>query len=199
MKRFSLYLLLLTCLQLPGISHAFTAVSVVKGHALDTIYAVWDSASQTEANTAALEGCRTEARKNGLSQLAKNCVIFLKQKGGGGAIVCGSKGCATSVGFDTAQDAVDDAYQKCEHDIGECQKTGITSWWDDVGVRKQTAEKIAPAKTCGPPPGKVVHSTYQCNNGDCTRTFDNGCTVRFEATYCHDPFSGNWEWKPDGC
>ncbi|CUI04226.1 hypothetical protein BN2497_3229 [Janthinobacterium sp. CG23_2] len=103
-------------------------------------------------------------------------------------------------GFDSEQDVVQRTYLQCEQqNYVECRKAGITSWWDDAGYPKQAVRNAASTKVCVPPPGRTVHSTYQCNNGDCTRTFENGCMVRFQAPYCHDPLTGKWEWKVDGC
>ncbi len=194
------FLILLTWL-LSGASHAFTAVASVEGHALSTIYAALNQPTQKKADLIALDGCRTKAGKNGISKKASKCVIFHRQKGpGGGAIVCGERGCLAHTGSDTEQIAVDTAIDECEqHNYVNCQKEDITSWWDDVGYPKQTAKNVAPTKACGPPPGRTVHSTYHCNNADCTRTFENGCTVRFQAPYCFDPINGRWDWKPEGC
>ena len=132
---------------------------------------------------------------------AGTCKVVHRQQGpGGGAFVCGKKGCSVSTGFDSEQDAVDRAYQQCEQqNYVECRKPVMTHWWDDAGYPKQTARNAPPTKACGPPPGRTVRSTYRCNNGDCSRTFENGCTVRFQAPYCHDPLTGKWEWKADGC
>jgi hypothetical protein len=189
------------CLLLPGVSHAYTAVASLQGHSVSTMYAGWNFSTQKTADAAALDGCRKTAKANGLSKLASKCEVIHRQKGpGAGAMVCGKIGCTIRTGYDTEQDAVDEAYQQCEQEgYGNCQKTDITNWWDDAGYRKQAVKDVQPAKTCGPPPGRTVRSTTQCNNGDCTRTFENGCTVKFQAPYCHDPFSGKWEWKPDGC
>lgn len=52
---------------------------------------------------------------------------------------------------------------------------------------------------CSPPPDRVVRYRDQCYNGDCVRTFENGCKKRFQAPYCYDALSGEWTWKPDGC
>lgn len=52
---------------------------------------------------------------------------------------------------------------------------------------------------CQPPSGKVLRYSDRCTNGDCTRTFENGCSVRFQAPYCYDLLSSSWKWKPDGC
>lgn len=200
-RAFSLALTLLTCLMLPAISHAYSAVAWVQEHPVSTVYAGWNFPSQKVADATALEGCRKTAKENGLSKVASKCKVMHRQKGAGaGALVCGNTGCSTSTGYDTRQDAVDRAYLLCQqHDYGDCRDTDITNWWDDAGYPKELPKKINVAKTCGPPPGRTVRSTYQCNNGDCTRTFENGCTVRFEAPYCHDPATGKWEWKADGC
>lgn len=201
MKRFSHFLVLLICLQFPAISHAFSAIALVATLPTATIYAAWNYPTQKEADSNALQGCRTTAKNNGISKSAAICKLVERQNGpGGGAMVCGKTGCAYSTGYETVQVAVDSAYQECEQkNYGDCRKTDITSWWDDAGYRKQSVRNAAPAQACGPPPGRAVHSATQCNNGDCTRTFENGCTVRFQAPYCHNPLSGTWEWKPDGC
>lgn len=47
--------------------------------------------------------------------------------------------------------------------------------------------------------GKVLRYSDHCFNGDCTRTFEDGHQVRFQAPYCYDAVSQQWAWKPDGC
>ncbi len=199
--RFLSFPIIFACLLLPAICHAVTSIAHIDGRPQQTTYAAWNYPNSKEADQAALKGCGTRAKENNITQSTKKCNVFQRQKNAGaGAIVCGKTGCTTSSSFDSEQDAVDDAYQRCEHNrFGECQKTDITSWWDDVGYRKKTARNAAPAKTCGPPPGQPVRSTYTCNNGDCVRTFENGCAVRFQAPYCHDPATGKWDWRADGC
>lgn len=200
MSGLSVVFALVAGLLTPGVSHAYTAVAWIDGRA-HVHYAATNYSSQKEADVAALEGCRTSARESGHSSETSKCKVVNRQKvPGGGAIVCGNGGCTISTGLDTEQDAIDRAYQRCEEEkYVECQKTGMTSWQDDEGYPKQHPKKVKSAATCGPPPGRTVRSTYQCNNGDCTRTFENGCTVRFQASYCHNPVNGQWEWKPDGC
>ena len=201
LRAFSWVLTLLTCVLVPATSHAHSAVAWVQAHPVSTNYVGWNYPTQKIADAAALEGCRKAAKESGLTKVASKCKVMHRQKGAGaGAIVCGKIGCAMSTGYETRQDAANMAYQKCEQDgYGDCRKTDVTNWWDDAGYRKQTVKNTSPAETCGPPPGRTVRSTYQCNNGDCTRTFENGCTVRFQAPYCLDPASGKWEWKADGC
>lgn len=53
--------------------------------------------------------------------------------------------------------------------------------------------------SCQPPAGQTLRYHDRCFNGSCTRTFDNGCTIRFQAPYCYDVLSGSWTWKPNGC
>ena len=193
--------LLLISFFLPLVSHSYTAIAQVEGIPHGTIYAAWDYPTQKTADLAAVQGCRAAAKQRGLVKKATTCNVMHRQKGfGGGAIVCGTVGCALSTGLDTQQDAVDRAFHLCEQrKFGDCQSTGITSWWDEAGYIQQSATKREPVPSCGPPPGRTVRSTYQCNNGDCVRTFESGCTQRFQAPYCHDPSSGKWDWKPDGC
>lgn len=192
---------LFVLLLIPGVSQAYSAVAWVDGYIIKTSYAGWNFNNQKAADAAALDGCRNAGKANGLAKLASKCKVMHRQKApGGGAIVCGKVGCITITNRGTQQEAINEAYQQCEsHGYGDCKKTEITSWWDDAGYGRQSVKNDPPGKTCGPPLGRTVRSTYECNNGDCTRTFENGCTVRFQAPYCHDQFSGKWEWKPDGC
>jgi hypothetical protein len=185
---------------LPLVSHAFSAVAVVDGHASESIYASWNYGTQKEADSNAIEGCRVSARNSGISDLAKNCGIRLRQKSAGaGAMVCGQGGCGYVAGYETEQGAVDAAHDECARRYKDCQKTGITGWWDDAGYRKQVAKNSRAVKTCNPPTGEAVRSSTVCDNGDCVRKFENGCQVKFQAPYCNDPITGNWEWKSDGC
>jgi len=193
-------LLLCASLLMPLLSYGFSSVAHVSDHTRETIYAAWNYLTQSEADKVALEGCRASARKNGVAALAGKCAIVQRQKGpGGGALVCGEDGCAYTSGYETQQKAVDAAYEVCARSYKDCQQTGITAWWDEAGYRKQPPKNAVEGKTCKPPAGKAVLSRTQCNNGACIRTFEDGCQIRFEAPYCHDPITGRWEWKPDGC
>lgn len=195
------FLLLLVASLTPLFSQAYTAIAQVDGTPRGTIYAAWGYATQKEADLAAVKGCRAYAKESGLTKKSANCAVIHRQKGfGGGAMVCGVGGCAMSTGVDTQQNAVDRAFRQCEQKkLGDCQTTDITSWWDETGYGQPSTPKREAKSNCGPPPGRTVRSTYQCSNGDCVRTFENGCAQRFQAPYCHDPISGKWDWKPDGC
>lgn len=210
-------LLSIGLLALPGIGQAHTSVAWVQDQAVLTTYAAWDFAKQREADEAALEGCRTRARTAGLGKLASMCRVAHRQTGAGaGAIVCGRKGCATRTGYDAPGEAMDVAYQSCVQEKYEnCQTSEITTWWDEVGYENSLADGRARAKTqakptanakglsrskaCRPPAGPPIRSTTHCNNADCTRTFANGCAVKFQAPYCLDASTGKWDWKADGC
>ena len=198
--KYILYFSLLALLNVPTLSHAFSAVALVPGHAPTTIYAGWNWPTQKEADKAALDGCRASAKQSAIPNLANKCQVDFRQKGaGGGAIVCGASECAYTGGYATRQAAADAAYENCAASFKDCQKTDITAWWDEAGYPKKPLRAAGQAKTCSPPAGQAVRSKTHCNNGDCIRTFENGCQVRFQAKYCHDPVSGKWEWKPDGC
>ena len=54
-------------------------------------------------------------------------------------------------------------------------------------------------QSCEPPTGGTLRYSDRCMNGDCVRTFENGCKKRFQAPYCYDSLSGEWAWKPNGC
>ncbi len=195
MKRFYLFLV---ALLFAASGHAATTVAFVKDHAADTIFIAWSHPTQASADALALKGCRGLAKKAGSNG---KCVIGGRYTQlGFGAIVCGKDDCAWVAGRPTAQAAADDAHRQCiAGDIADCKGSDILTWTEKVGGPQPVIKRAAAVKQCSPPAGKAVRSTTRCNNGACTRTFENGCTVQFEAPYCRNPFSGQWEWKPDGC
>lgn len=198
--RFIFQIFFLVLFSVPLLSHAFSAVAFVPGHAPKTVYAGWNWATQKEADQTALDGCQGRAKENGLSKLAEKCRVDHRQAGyGGAAMVCGKDECAFASGYNTVQEAVDAAYKDCAARFQGCQKTDITSWWDEAGYPKNSVKDVGQAGACSPPAGQVVRSKTSCTNGDCIRIFENGCQVRFQAPYCRDPVSGQWGWKPDGC
>lgn len=73
-------------------------------------------------------------------------------------------------------------------------KTGLVS----QSIRTVTG---APSnlKNCEPPVGQPLRYSDSCINGDCVRTFNNGCQKRFQAQYCYDQLQERWDWKPNGC
>ncbi|MGZ3241538.1 MAG: hypothetical protein ACXWJK_15010, partial [Burkholderiaceae bacterium] len=108
-----------------------------------------------------------------------------------------------TTGYDNEDEAKDDATQECIKEAAKDSSCSISMTFHDdthsAASPRTTARTPAASEHCGPPPGKVVHSKTVCKNGDCTRTFENGCAIQFQAAYCHNPFNGQWEWKPDGC
>lgn len=196
MRRFALFLITLV---FASTGNAATSVAFVRGHAPQTIWVAWDQPGQATADARALKGCRELARKSGIK--TATCVVGGRYtKLGAGALVCGKSGCSWGTGHTSKQEAADDAYRNCvAQGFGSCNATDIPTWTETVGDGERATARVAPAKQCSAPAGKTVRSTTRCNNGACSRTFENGCTVKFQAPYCHDPFSGKWEWKPDGC
>ncbi|MET0858359.1 MAG: hypothetical protein ABWY27_16540 [Telluria sp.] len=195
MKRICLFL---TVFLFASIGNAATSVAFVKGQATQTIFIAWSQPNQAIADALALKGCRGLAKKAGTS--AKCVVGGRYAQLGFGAIVCGKGDCAWVTGRASAQAAADDAYRECvAADTADCNGTDIMTWTEKVGGVQPAIKPSAPARQCSPPAGRAVRSTTRCNNGACSRTFENGCTVQFQAPYCHNPFSGQWEWKPDGC
>lgn len=83
----------------------------------------------------------------------------------------------------------------------------VMSNLDGYAGRKSTAKPasakptaLVPAQNkCSPPAGKTQRYSDRCVNGSCTRTFENGCSVQFQAAYCFDPIQQRWDWKPNGC
>lgn len=95
------------------------------------------------------------------------------------------------------QEVIDTAYARCL-DYAACPREAAHVWYDE-GQKKKVAAATTPSDNCQMPAGQLVRSRYSCNNGDCVRQFENGCTVRFQAPYCYDPVQQRWDWKPEGC
>jgi len=199
-RRISLAYVLLAMLIAPAVSFAYTSIALVKDYPMDSNDVVWNATTQKDADASAIKGCLAHAQESGVPKAVRKCVVVLREKNPGfGSIVCGRSGCGWIAGVANKQDAVDLAFQACSK-YGECPDTGLTAWEDVVGY-PPVAQATSPAKTasCTPPPGRIVRSRTSCNNGDCTRTYENGCQVQFTAAQCFNPFNNNWEWKPDGC
>lgn len=194
------FILLAASLLLPHVSYAYSSIADIPQHAVESSFAAWNHSTQKEADRVAIEGCKALAMNAGIQGHANKCRVTLRQKApGGGAIVCGDDGCSYVTGYETKQLAVDGAYDHCRQRYKNCRQNGILGWWDEAGYQKKPIQTPAAGKTCGPPPGRAVRSYTQCNNGDCIRTFENGCQIRFQAAYCRDPVSGQWGWQADGC
>lgn len=194
-------LLPLALASFPHTSSAHTSIAWVQDQTVKTTYAAWDFSTNRKADIAALEGCRTRARSAGLGKLAMKCRVVHRQVGpGAGAIVCGRKGCAAQTGHETVEDATRIAHDTCVRENYEnCQTSEITTWWDEAGFAGPQVKNSPRPAACRPPPGQPIRSKTNCSNSSCTRTFENGCTVSFEAPYCLDPLTGKWDWKADGC
>lgn len=97
---------------LPGF--AYTSIAIADAEVFRAFYRTSNYDSQTQADTAALEGCRVEARRNGIAHLASKCKAVSRAKGPGyGSLVCGENGCQWAMGYESGQAAVDVAHDGC--------------------------------------------------------------------------------------
>lgn len=71
--------------------------------------------------------------------------------------------------------------------------------WQKPQPVKTSNNASSKLKVCAPPKGNNVSYSDDCTNGDCVRTFSNGCQKRFQAPYCYDALQSQWTWKPNGC
>ena len=181
-------------------SQAYTSIALIPGYGTQSFYRSSNYASQKEADASALDGCRVESREHGIGHLAKKCIVKDRARGPGyGAVVLGEDGLAWTTGYADVQAAVDEAYARCIKTNKNCQENGISSWLDEAGYPVKNASKNPEGNSCKPLAGKILRYVDKCINGDCARTFENGCTKRFQATYCYDALKGSYNWKPDGC
>ena len=74
-------------------------------------------------------------------------------------------------------------YKECQKrvkDGDECPTTAEEVFFDQ-GPEQKTVAAAPAGKSCQPPAGRTLRYSDRCYNGDCTRTFENGCQVRFQA------------------
>ena len=163
-------------------------------------FAEFNKPSEKVALSAAREKCTAYAKKIKATQKCQG--PFTHAGPGWWAVFFSENGDAgTAVDVNSRQGAIDRAYKECVEVAGKIGCPNTTSndnIWYDEGPKK--VANAAPAgQKCSPPAGKVLRYSDSCSNGDCMRTFENGCKVRFQAPYCYDAFQQKWSWKPDGC
>ena len=182
----------------PGFA-ASAVAGVRTSSGLRYIY-VTNQTSMAKAKVAALERCRTQ-----LSSSARGARCDVLMAGNGPAywaVVHASNGEVGVALGDTPESAVQDAFVACERG-GRCSTDHAQIWFDNgqrPGKRlpPPKAAQAAPGQ-CRIPTGPVVRMQTQCVNGECIRTFENGCTVRFQAARCLDKETHTYVWQPNGC
>jgi len=174
-------------------SHAFGAAAVAAAETATgyVYFFVGSQPSIARAREQALRNCRSDGSKRG------KCEIKGAATGPQYWAAFNASNGSYGIGWnEDRQVAIDQAYSECRT-VGECRSEAAHVWFDE-GQFQNTPIPVA-ANGCRPPTGKVLRSTTRCDNGDCVRRFENGCTVRFQAAYCYDPMEQRFMWKPDGC
>ncbi|MFJ2991745.1 DUF4189 domain-containing protein [Pandoraea sp. NPDC087047] len=179
---------------------AASAVAGVRtGHGLRYVH-VTNQTSMAKAKLAALERCRTQLASG--SRGARCDVLMAGNGPAYWAVVHASNGEVGVALGDTQESALQDAFVVCERG-GQCAMEGAQVWFDNgqrPGKRLPPPKAAQAAPTqCRIPTGRVVRMQTQCVNGECVRTFENGCTVRFQAARCLDKETNSYVWRPNGC
>ena len=176
----------------------FTSIASIDGQAFKAWWRSSNYSSQKAADTAALEGCRSEARRNEIEHLAKKCKIVTRAKGPGyGAITCGDNGCHWVTGYASEQAAVDGAYAGCSEHYTNCQSKDIKFWEDFAGFPAKKAQQIS-GGDCRPR-RTTLHCKSSCMNGDCVVTYENGCKMRVKVPARYDGTQNQWVYPSPSC
>lgn len=175
---------------------AFTSIATIDGQVLSAWYRSSNYDTQKEADKDALEGCRVEARKNGIGNLASKCKVVTRAKGPGyGAVVCGDNGCNWATGYESGQAAVDEAYSGCNANYKNCPSENIKFWEDFAGFTRKPAAKVA-GGDCRPRTN-YLRCQSSCTNGDCIVSYENGCKMRVQVS---PQFNGaQWVYPSPSC
>ncbi|WP_411829102.1 DUF4189 domain-containing protein [Pandoraea sputorum] len=188
---------------LASVSLSSLAASAVAGvhtaSGLRYVY-VTNQTSMAKAKLAALNRCRTQLASG---SRGGRCEVLMAGNGPAyWAVVHASNGEVGVALGDTQDSALQDAFVVCQRG-GQCSTDGARVWFDSgqrPGKRlpPPQAAQAAPAQ-CRIPTGQVVRMRTQCVNGECTRTYENGCTIRFQAARCLDKETHSYTWRPNGC
>lgn len=198
-KIFQLALCFFVILSLPGISLAFSSIAAVDGYYQSTAYVLSNSKSQKQADHDALEGCRVNARTNGLTNLVRKCAVIARGNSPGyGASTCGDNGCTWVTGQDGQQEAVNAVYNDCLRNYTNCQKNDIRNWDDFAGFPQKASVVSSVAESCRPRTPNITCQS-QCVNGDCTVIYTNGCKMRVQVQPHFNPLNNQWEYPAPSC
>lgn len=180
---------------------AMSAVAAIDGAVKSSWYYASNHDTQKAADQAALEGCRVEARKNGLGKLANKCIVASRGKAPGfGALSCGDQGCNWTGGYQDRQQAIDDAYMGCSKLYSNCATSNLTVWEDFAGFKQpHSTQAVAPNSANCIPNTAVRRCTSQCTNGNCLVTYSNGCKVQVRVSPSFNSFNNQWEYPSPNC
>lgn len=118
-------------------SQAFSSVAIVKGYSQKSFYSSTNFETQKEANKNAIAGCKEEAKKNDIGNMAKSCVVVEESNVPGyGAVSCGDENCAWALGYYDVKEAMDAAYFTCSESYTNCNDKNMKNWEDSKGYKK---------------------------------------------------------------
>ncbi|VVE11359.1 hypothetical protein PCA20602_02649 [Pandoraea capi] len=181
-------------------AYAASAVAGLRtANGLRYVY-VTNQTSMAKAKVAALDRCRTQLAPG---SRGGRCDVLMAGNGPAyWAVVRASNGEVGVALGDTQESAAQDAFVVCQRG-GQCAMESAQVWFDSgqrAGRRLPPPKAVQAAPTqCRIPTGQVVRMQTQCINGECTRTYENGCTVRFQAARCLDKETHSYVWRPNGC
>ncbi|VVD88673.1 DUF4189 domain-containing protein [Pandoraea anhela] len=183
----------------PG--YAASAVAGVRtANGLRYLY-VTNQTSMAKAKLAALDRCRLQLASG---SRGGRCDVLMAGNGPAyWAVVRAGNGEVGVALGDTQESAVQDAFVVCQRGGEQCSLDSAQIWFDNgqrPGKRLPPPKAAQAAPTqCRIPTGQVVRMRTQCVNGECTRTYENGCTIRFQAARCLDKETHSYVWRPNGC
>lgn len=181
-----------------GNCFAFTSIATIEGNVLDAWWRANNYEIQKDADEAALDGCRVQARKNGIGHIAKKCKIVTRAKTPGyGAVTCGENGCSWGYGYESGQAAADAAYANCEKSYKNCRDKDIEFWEDFAGFKEAKREKVS-SGDCRPRTA-TLRCQSSCTNGDCTVVYENGCKMRVQVSPRFDGIQNQWVYPSPSC
>lgn len=181
-------------------ARAHTSLALIENQSTKSWFVSAGYDSQQEAGQDAAEGCRVTARQRGIANLAKTCKVVARALGPGyGAMACAEGGCSWSMGHDTAQAAIDAAYELCLKNYAKCQDADIPTWSDAKGFAvKPSTRKPQAAADCRPRTNHL-QCTSSCKNGSCMVTYENGCKVPVQVQPQFNPMTNAWDYPAPSC
>ncbi|WP_353191797.1 DUF4189 domain-containing protein [Pandoraea pnomenusa] len=182
----------------PGL--AASAVAGVRTASGFRLIYVTNQTSMAKAKIAAMNRCRVQFASG---SRGGRCEVLMAGNGPAyWAVVRASNGEVGVALGDTEAAAIQDAFVVCERG-GQCSLDNAQVWIDNgqrPGQRLPPPQAAQAAQAqCKIPTGQIIRMQTRCDNGQCVRTYENGCTVRFQASRCFDKETNSYIWQPKAC
>lgn len=172
------------------------AVAIVKSKE-GAVYYGFGMKSKADAKRQALDFCLEEAvdcKLDALIQTPGLYAMAVAQKDGRNV------GVYLQYGGHGASEVLREAERNCKVQYKiDCTVLRAGAIKGEIKTGRSAVEKpVASQQSCRPN-AQTIHCSYQCTNGNCVLTYENGCQMRVQVQPKYDPFSNQWTYPAPSC